>query len=101
MPVPDAHESQLEITLWDLGEAAEEEDESFLGEVVLNVAKLLPFRDRLIEQVFDVKQGPVNSQATLTLRLLLAEEDGIEVCIYMHVCVLVCVCVCERERVSK
>jgi len=94
LPVPDAHESQLEITLWDLGEAAEEEDESFLGEVVLNVAKLLPFRDRLIEQVFDVKQGPVNSQATLTLRLLLAEEDGIEVCIYMHVCVLVCVCVC-------
>jgi len=44
-------EAQLEITLWDLGEAAEDEDESFLGEVVLNIAKLLPFQNRLIEQV--------------------------------------------------
>ena len=35
----------------DLGEAAEDEDESFLGEVVLNVAKLIPYKDRLIEQV--------------------------------------------------
>ena len=35
----------------DLGEAAEDEDESFLGEVVLNIAKLIPYKDRLIEQV--------------------------------------------------
>ena len=35
----------------DLGEAAEDEDESFLGEVVLNIAKLVPFKGRLIEQV--------------------------------------------------
>ena len=38
LPVPDANDSQLEITLWDLGEAAEDEDESFPGEVVLGSA---------------------------------------------------------------
>jgi hypothetical protein len=30
---------------------------NFLGEVILNLAKLVPYKGQYIEQVFDIKQG--------------------------------------------
>jgi hypothetical protein len=54
--VKDPSNSQLEVTLWDEstnGPLAEK----FLGEVILNLAKLVPYNNTLIEQVFEIKQG--------------------------------------------
>jgi hypothetical protein len=54
--VKDPSNSQLEVTLWDEssnGPLAEK----FLGEVILNLAKLVPYNNTLIEQVFEIKEG--------------------------------------------
>ena len=34
-----------------------EKNSNFLGEVILNLAKLIPYDKQYIEQIFDIKQG--------------------------------------------
>ncbi|KAJ1495968.1 hypothetical protein T484DRAFT_1760981 [Baffinella frigidus] len=80
LPVPDATKSQLEVTLWDESDPAPEKYSHFLGEVLLNLAKLAPYKGHYIEQVFHIKQGktiPTAEQATgsLTLGLRLDIPD--------------------------
>eukprot|EP00285_Hemiselmis_virescens_P019772 CAMPEP_0173378476 /NCGR_PEP_ID=MMETSP1356-20130122/1628_1 /TAXON_ID=77927 ORGANISM="Hemiselmis virescens, Strain PCC157" /NCGR_SAMPLE_ID=MMETSP1356 /ASSEMBLY_ACC=CAM_ASM_000847 /LENGTH=171 /DNA_ID=CAMNT_0014331551 /DNA_START=105 /DNA_END=616 /DNA_ORIENTATION=+ len=57
LPVRDPQTSQLECTLWDDSDAAAKGHSNFLGEVILNLAKLVPYYGQYIEQVFDIKQG--------------------------------------------
>ena len=57
LPVSQPPQSQLECTLWDDSDADAENNGNFLGEVILNLAKLVPYNGQYIEQVFDIKQG--------------------------------------------
>ncbi|EKX40882.1 hypothetical protein GUITHDRAFT_113142 [Guillardia theta CCMP2712] len=79
--IPDPNDAQLEITLWDTSCEENDDESAFLGEVVLNVSKLVAYEGQLIEQQFEVKQGPESKlsskePARLTLRLLLGIDDG-------------------------
>jgi len=56
LDVPDGGQSQLQITLWDHAEPIGTV-KSFLGEVLLNLAKVIPHEGQHIEQNFDLKQG--------------------------------------------
>ena len=56
MPVKDANQSQLEVTIWDSGES-EASPAPFMGECILNLSKLVPYQGEIIMQDFDVKQG--------------------------------------------
>uniref|UniRef100_A0A7S0TLK2 C2 domain-containing protein n=1 Tax=Hemiselmis andersenii TaxID=464988 RepID=A0A7S0TLK2_HEMAN len=72
LPVPDASQSQLECTIWDTSDPNPTEFSNFLGEVLLNLAKLIPYKGHYIEQVFFVKQGKTiktEQQATGNLKL--------------------------------
>jgi hypothetical protein len=80
LPVPDPNKSQLECTLWDESDPSPEKYSHFLGEILLNLAKLAPYKGHYIEQVFHVKQGKTiatEEQATgsLTLGLRLDIPD--------------------------
>ena len=57
MGVKDPSNSRLECTLWDESELTASEAQKFLGEVTLNLAKLVPYNNTYIEQVFEIKQG--------------------------------------------
>ena len=57
LTVKDPMNSQLECSLWDESSSAETTQQKFLGEVILNLAKLVPHNNVLIEQVFEIKQG--------------------------------------------
>mmetsp|Transcript_53484 Transcript_53484/g.130671 ORF Transcript_53484/g.130671 Transcript_53484/m.130671 type:complete len:512 (+) Transcript_53484:56-1591(+) len=57
LPVRDPQTSQLECTLWDDSDSNAKNHSNFLGEVILNLAKLVPYKGQYIEQVFDIKQG--------------------------------------------
>ena len=61
--VKDPSNSQLECTLWDESDQTASEPQKFLGEVILNLAKLVPYNNTYIEQVFEIKQGK-NYKAT-------------------------------------
>ncbi len=61
--VKDPSNSQLECTLWDESDWTASEPQKFLGEVILNLAKLVPYNNTYIEQVFEIKQGK-NYKAT-------------------------------------
>mmetsp|Transcript_30649 Transcript_30649/g.77549 ORF Transcript_30649/g.77549 Transcript_30649/m.77549 type:complete len:297 (-) Transcript_30649:105-995(-) len=72
LPVSDASQSQLECTIWDTSDPQPTEFSNFLGEVLLNLAKLIPYKGHYIEQVFFVKQGKTiktEQQATGNLKL--------------------------------
>ena len=56
LPVKDANQSQLEVTMWDSGET-QEFPAPFMGECILNLSKLVPYQGEIIMQDFDVKQG--------------------------------------------
>ena len=55
--VKDPTSSQLEVTMWDDGSNDDTTAQKFLGEVILNLAKLVPYNNTFIEQVFEIKQG--------------------------------------------
>jgi len=72
LPVTDASQAQLECTIWDTSDAMPIEFSHFLGEVLLNLAKLIPYNGHYVEQVFFVKQGKTiksDLEATGMLRL--------------------------------
>ena len=78
--VRDGNKSQLEITLWDADEAFGTEA-AFMGEVILNVAKLLPYANQHIEQDFNIKQGrhytstQVSASGILSLHLIFTPQE--------------------------
>lgn len=84
LPVENPKASQLECSLWDESdEQPSAEKANFLGEVILNLAKLVPYSGKYIEQVFDIKQGktPVvgDNKASGKLKLgLTLKLDGDE-----------------------
>ena len=55
--VKDPTNSQLECSLWDESDGGDSTQQKFLGEVILNLAKLVPYNNTYIEQVFEIKQG--------------------------------------------
>jgi hypothetical protein len=58
LPVKDPAKSKLECSIWDeSGDGNLTVAQKFLGEVVLNLPKLIPYNKTVIEQVFDIKQG--------------------------------------------
>jgi hypothetical protein len=61
--VKDPSNSQLECTLWDESDGTASEPQKFLGQVILNLAKLVPYNNTYIEQEFEIKQGK-NYKAT-------------------------------------
>mmetsp|Transcript_54942 Transcript_54942/g.112178 ORF Transcript_54942/g.112178 Transcript_54942/m.112178 type:complete len:822 (+) Transcript_54942:54-2519(+) len=65
--------NQLECSLYDESDDKAENKSNFLGEVILNLAKLVPYDGKYIEQVFDIKQGKTavvnNQKATGKLKL--------------------------------
>jgi len=72
LPIPDPTKSQLECTLWDESDPSPQKYSNFLGEVLLNVAKLAPYKGTYIEQSFQVRQGKTiqtENQASGSLKL--------------------------------
>ena len=57
LPVPDPSVAQLECTLWDESDPQTQSYSNFLGEVLLNLARLVPYKGHYIEQLFNIKQG--------------------------------------------
>ena len=57
LSVKDPANSQLECSLWDWSGADDTTQQKFLGEVILNLAKLVPHNNTFINQVFEIKQG--------------------------------------------
>lgn len=86
LAVPDPANSQLECSIWDESGAGDTKPEKFLGEVILNLAKLVPHNKKDIEQVFEIKQGKTykataeDKRATgklkLGLQLIIPDETG-------------------------
>ena len=56
LPVKDANQSQLEVTIWDTAET-QAYPVPFMWECILNLSKLVPYQCEIIMQDFDVKQG--------------------------------------------
>jgi len=80
LKVPDPYQSQLECTIWDESDVKAKNYSNFLGEVLLNLAKLVKFRGKFIEQMFYIKQGktietPQTATGTLKLGLRLDMGD--------------------------
>jgi hypothetical protein len=86
LPVKDPANSQLECSIWDQSDNSETPAQKFLGEVILNLAKLVPYNNSNIEQVFEIKQGKTHKataedkKATgklkLGLRLIIPDDAG-------------------------
>ena len=89
LTVKDPMNSQLECTFWDESssvDTTQAEQQKFLGEVILNLAKLVPHNNVLIEQVFEIKQGKQHKASAddkkatgkmkLGLSLSIPEEGG-------------------------
>ena len=58
LDVANAADSQLQVVLWDKAAPADAaKEQTFLGEVLLNVGKLEPYAGRDIEQIFDVRKS--------------------------------------------
>ena len=86
LSVKDPKNSQLECSLWDESSSGDTTQQKFLGEVILNLAKLVPHNNVLIEQVFEIKQGKQHKASAddkkatgkmkLGLRLSIPEEGG-------------------------
>ncbi len=114
---PSNKSCRLECTLWDESDGTASEPQKFLGQVILNLAKLVPYNNTYIEQEFEITQGK-NYKATaedkkatgklkLGLKLVIpppGESDNfrgtdyvylnIGTNIFSYVCVCVCVCMC-------
>ena len=85
-PVKDLANSHLECSIWDQSGAGDTPAQKFLGEVILNLAKLVPYNKSTIEQVFDIKQGKTHKataddkKATgklkLGLQLIIPDDAG-------------------------
>jgi len=77
LPVKEPEKSQLECSIWDESDDNDTPAQKFLGEVVLNLPKLIPYNKTVIEQVFAIKQGKTHKttsedkKATGTLKLVL------------------------------
>ena len=56
LPVQDANQTQLEVTMWDTSEV-QAFPAPFMGECILNLFKLVPYQGEIVMQDFDVKQG--------------------------------------------
>jgi hypothetical protein len=56
LPVHDANQTQLEVTIWDTSEV-QAFPATFMGECILNLFKLVPYQGEIVMQDFDVKQG--------------------------------------------
>jgi len=54
LPVKDPANSQLECSIWDQSDNSETPAQKFLAEVILNLAKLVPYNNSNIEQVFEI-----------------------------------------------
>jgi len=86
LPVKDPANSQLECLIWDQSGAGDTPAQKFLGEVFLNLAKLVPYNKSTIEQVFDIRQGKTHKataddkKATgnlkLGLQLIIPDDAG-------------------------
>ena len=82
----DLANSHLECSIWDQSGAGDTPAQKFLGEVILNLAKLVPYNKSTIEQVFDIKQGKTHKataddkKATgklkLGLQLIIPDDTG-------------------------
>ena len=46
--------------MWDWGSNDDTTAQKFLGEVILNLAKLVPYNNQFIEQKFEIKQGKLH-----------------------------------------
>eukprot|EP00961_Rhodomonas_salina_P196322 2649795-Rhodomonas_salina.1 len=72
LEVQDASQSQLEVTLWqvewktqlDSTEERPVNNSNFLGEVIINVSKLVPFAGNEVQQYFAVKTIPAPKTAS-------------------------------------
>ena len=74
LPVKDANQSQLEVTIWDTADQ-QPFPASFMGECILNLSKLVPYQGEIIMQDFDVKQGKQHkTQVQATGKLVLQLE---------------------------
>jgi hypothetical protein len=105
LDVPDGGQSQLQITLWDNAKPSGTA-EAFLGEVILNLAKVIPHEGQHVEQNFDLKQGRrfagkmPTAKGTLRLHMVFklgysGEQRGLSlllcsVCVLWYVCVSWC-----------
>lgn len=86
LPVKDPANSQLECSIWDQSDVNGTPAQKFLGEVILNLAKLVPYNKSVIEQVFEIKQGKTHKataddkKATgklkLGLQLIIPDDAG-------------------------
>ena len=82
----DLANSQLECSIWDQSGAGDTPAQKFLGEVILNLAKLVPYNKRTIVQLLDIKQGETHKataddkKATgklkLGLQLIIPDDAG-------------------------
>jgi hypothetical protein len=69
--VPHASHSQVEVTLWDVGEPTPTDTSGFLGEVLVNVSELLPSS---CAQVFEVNNSDsikIDAECTGNMRMKL------------------------------
>ena len=86
LALKDPANSQLECSLWDESNEGDSTAQKFLGEVILNLAKLVPYNNTHIEQVFEIKQGKTHKATAddkkasgklkLGLKLIIPDESG-------------------------
>jgi len=86
LALKDPANSQLECSLWDESNEGDSTAQKFLGEVILNLAKLVPYNNTYIDQVFEIKQGKTHEATAddkkasgklkLGLKLIIPHESG-------------------------
>jgi hypothetical protein len=74
LPVNDANQSQLEVTVWDTAET-QAFPAPFMGECILNLSKLVPYQGEIIMQDFDVKQGKQHKTQVLAAGKLILQLE--------------------------
>ena len=86
LALKDPANSQLECSLWDKSNEGDSTAQKFLGEVIFDLAKLVPYNNTRIEHVFEIKQGKThkatadNKKASgkmkLGLKLIIPDESA-------------------------